>query len=416
MKHMGGSVAKRMNIPLDIIKASPYQPRLFFGLDDIKGSVIRDGILVALTVRWKAGVYELVDGERRWRIAKELGFETVPCDVIDIDDDSARRMVWKVNALRRDYAPKEKALFFKTMREEYGMNFTSIAREFDIDLRDVKAYLNVFKMPEEYQLMVWEKVIPIRNIRELDQLFNRVELATPEGNPEIFKILDRSVEEKHFGAEQIREALKPYLTRLRQEQIEQAQGLLAKVKPQLKAPKTPEELEEAAKVLKSEARRRRTPEQKLEDDRSKARKARDSIIQHLSKSRELVSTNEYGAEIKKLEITIEEDPNKAISKLKTLKRQLQFDRARSEKRRLEQEARVKARAELMKDQMFLRRVAEISPQKRAIEDWREKEVPARGPDKKIVTEDVWECPICHVRHRLLHLEPRGHKLEELRGD
>jgi len=27
------------------------------------------------------GIYEIVDGERRWLAAKELGMETVPCDI-----------------------------------------------------------------------------------------------------------------------------------------------------------------------------------------------------------------------------------------------------------------------------------------------------------------------------------------------
>ena len=40
-----------MNVPLDQIKPSPYQPRLTFNLEDLKGSVMKDGILVPLTVR-----------------------------------------------------------------------------------------------------------------------------------------------------------------------------------------------------------------------------------------------------------------------------------------------------------------------------------------------------------------------------
>jgi len=63
---MSKVIAKGMDIPVDQIKPSPYQPRLTFDLEDIKGSIMRDGILVALTVRKNDAYYELVDGERRW--------------------------------------------------------------------------------------------------------------------------------------------------------------------------------------------------------------------------------------------------------------------------------------------------------------------------------------------------------------
>lgn len=393
---MSRVIVKGKDIPVDMIKPSPYQPRLLFDLDDIKGSIMRDGVLVSLTVRKKDGYYELIDGERRWRVAKELGHETLTCDVIDIDDETARRMVWKVNTLRKDYDPKEKALFFKRMKEEYGMSFKRIAMEYDIDHRDVKAYLNVFKLPEEYQQMVWDRVIPIRNIRELDQLFNRVARATPEEIPEIFEILDRSAKERHFGAEQIREAIKPYLAKLREEQIEKAKEALAEVKPEVKIPETPEELNRAAMALRREARRKReellTPEEKA---RIKAEKeARKQRMEEARKRR---------AEAERRRI--EEEARKRAEEF--------FE---AERRRIEEEVRVKAREELMKDQEFLRQVAETAPQKGPLEDWRGKEIPARGPEKEIVTEDVWECPICHVTHRLIHLEPRGHKLEEIRGE
>lgn len=42
----------------------------------------------------------------------------------------------------------------------------------------------------------------------------------PGEHPEIFEILDRSAREKHFGAEQIREAIKPTLAKLREESME----------------------------------------------------------------------------------------------------------------------------------------------------------------------------------------------------
>jgi len=205
---MNKVIAKRIDIPVDRIRPSPFQPRRNFNLEDIKGSIKRDGILVALTVREKEDYYELVDGERRLRAAKELGYKTVPCDVIEADDDAARRMVWKVNTIRDDYAPQEKALFFRKMHEEHGMSLRGIAREYDTAPHTVRAYLNVFKLLEEYQQMVWDRVISIGVIQELGRFFSGVMYITPETHPEVFKLLDRAAKDKRFGQREVREAVK----------------------------------------------------------------------------------------------------------------------------------------------------------------------------------------------------------------
>jgi len=327
------AVMKTINIPLDQIKPSPYQPRLSFNLEDIRGSIQLDGILVPLTVRKKDGYYELVDGERRTRLAKEFGYKTIPVTVIDVDDDTARRMVWKVNTLRQDYTPKEKAFYFQKLQEPpFGMSLQGMARETDMGVHDVKAYLNVLKLPEDYQEMVWNRVIPIRDIRELDQLFNGVTRVTLKDNPELFEILDRSAREKHFGAEQIREALKPYLTKFREEQIEKAKEVVEEIEPIVRVPETPEEFEEAATVLRREAKRKR----------------------------EATLTNKDRARIEAEKKRREEERNE-----RALERQRREEgevrkRVEEERKRIEGETRQKVERELLTDEKFLGKAAELA--------------------------------------------------------
>lgn len=376
------AVVETLDIPIDEIKPSPYQPRMMFVLEDIKGSIMRDGVLVALTVRKKDGYYELVDGERRWRLAKELGYKTIPCNVIDIDDDTARRMVWKVNTLRKDYEPKEKAHFFKKMQElPYGMSLKGIAREYDQSIRTVKAYLNVFKLPNDYQQMVWDRLIPLGVILELEPFFNGVEYSTPQDNPEIFVILDRAKKEKGFDFMQARETIKPYLAKLRKEQVEKAKEALAEVEPEVKAPETPEEFEEAAKAFRREAKRRKTPKQIREEKQKKAKKTRDTIVKRLNEARDLITVDDYQKQIEDLEDAIEQDPDEALSELKTINGQLQADikkakeeemqrkieeeakrRVReleeAEKRRIEEEAKKKAQEEILSSPELLQEVAQ----------------------------------------------------------
>lgn len=360
------AVVETINIPVNQIKPSPYQPRLAFNLEDIRGSIQRDGILVPLTVRKKDGYYELIDGERRVRLAKELGYKTVPCTVIDVDDETARRMVWKVNTLRQEYTPKEKAHYFKKLQEPpYGMSLRGIARECDMSAHDVNAYLNVLKLPEDYQQMVWDGVIPIRNIRELGHFFEGVTRVTPEKNLELFGLLDRSAREKHFGAEQIREAIKPYLAKLREEQIEKAKEVLAEVKPEVEVPKTPEELEEAAKALRREAKRRKTPEQRRQEIIDKIQASLDSFPSLDDAEKLGINTASYKEKLQEIRSYMKENPDKAADAIRTLKRDFAAEKKRKERERREAEIMEKAREETEAE---MRRKAIKEAEKKLLED------------------------------------------------
>ena len=308
-----------IQIPIDEIVPSPYQPRLTFDLEDLKGSILRDGILVPITVRRKNGQYELIDGERRTRLAKELGYKMILANVIDVDDATARRMVWKVNTLRKDYRPEEKARYFKRLQDE-GMSLRGIAAECDqTSPHMVLAYLNVFKLPEDYQRMVWDGAIPIRVIQSLEQLFNGVLRITIKNNPEIFVHLDKAYKEKYYSSEQIQEAIKPYLAKLRREQVDAAKNALEKIEPEVNSPETPEELERAAQTLKQEAKRRekaqKTPEQleaeRLEKERKKQEKANKKREQRNQREQQLKekARQEVTKEIKQeLRQEVQQDP------------------------------------------------------------------------------------------------------------
>jgi ParB/RepB/Spo0J family partition protein len=61
-------------------------------LDSLKGSISKVGVLVPLTVYKNTrnvpkGQYIILDGERRWRCAKQLGMETIPANIIDEPED-----------------------------------------------------------------------------------------------------------------------------------------------------------------------------------------------------------------------------------------------------------------------------------------------------------------------------------------
>lgn len=313
-----------MEVPIELIRASPYQPRLTFDLEDIRGSIQKDGILVSLTVRKKDGYYELIDGERRLRLAKELGYKTVKCDIVDVSDEVARRMVWKVNTLRKDYTPKEKAYHFKKLQDKYGMSIRAIALDCDERWSTVKAAFNVLKLKEitgtdKYEKLVWAKhKLSLGHIEEIQDLFN----TSSTDVERIVSWLEQTIEQK-LTTDELRKARKPELEEAEHQRVESAKKAVGKITTEVKEPESPEELEKAAEALKEEANKRRTAQEILEKKREKAKKSLGSAIKKLDNARELkLDITDFETEVKGIRQIVEENPEEAWDRAKAVKKKL----------------------------------------------------------------------------------------------
>ena len=105
------------------IEPDPNQPRKTFdepGLWELAQSMAASGLLQPIVVRPHPssvrGSYLLVAGERRWRAAGYLGWETIPAIVRrDLTDADAAKLQLLENIVRRDLNPVEEAQAFARM-------------------------------------------------------------------------------------------------------------------------------------------------------------------------------------------------------------------------------------------------------------------------------------------------------------
>jgi len=241
-----------MEVDIKSIRPSPYQPRLIFDLEDLKQEIKKDGLLSDLVARNRGEFYELIDGERRWRVLKELGWETVPVRVVDADDTMARLSVYKLNKIRENYTVEEEARYFKKLRDE-GMTPLEISKQLNVDSRWVLAHLNVFKFPEDVQKAVWTNQISMSHVVALESAIDRNIKETVLTINEILK-RKLTVSETRKIANKRAKELK---ARVKEMRIKEAEKALPAIAP--KAPKleTPEEFEKAAEVLKEKAKEMR---------------------------------------------------------------------------------------------------------------------------------------------------------------
>lgn len=108
---------KLHDIPVSLIDEfpeHPYQVRDDEDMMNLMESIKENGVLTPATVRKKEdGRYEMISGHRRKRACELAGLETLRCEIVDLDRDSAILMMVDSNLQRTTILPSEKAKAYK---------------------------------------------------------------------------------------------------------------------------------------------------------------------------------------------------------------------------------------------------------------------------------------------------------------
>ena len=110
-------LAKIRDIPLELIDDfpdHPYKVRDDEDMMQLADSIKESGVITPATVRQKEdGRYELISGHRRKRASELAGFETLRCEVVELDRDDATILMVESNLQRSVILPSEKAFAYK---------------------------------------------------------------------------------------------------------------------------------------------------------------------------------------------------------------------------------------------------------------------------------------------------------------
>ena len=110
-------LSKIRDIPLEEIDDfpdHPFQVREDEDMFQLVESIKERCVITPATVRQKEdGRYELISGHRRKRACELAGFETLRCEVVDLDRDEATILMVESNFQRSQILPSEKAHAYK---------------------------------------------------------------------------------------------------------------------------------------------------------------------------------------------------------------------------------------------------------------------------------------------------------------
>jgi len=353
-------------IPVEKIKPSPYQPRIIFELEDLRGSIIKYGIQDPLKIRKVGDYYELIDGERRWRIAQQEGLESVPCLILEYSDEEADALAWRFNTERKQYTLEERAKHFRQHQLE-GLSGAGIGRIHGYSSQQVNHLLSIFRLPEKYQNYLWSTEFAAG---KFEYMYNKGLMNDGERQvPDVTKIIDEAIE-RRLTQREFENVVDAYLSDLEKREVEAAKKAVVRTEastrrqagtrealgePEVKTPETSEDFERAAKVLSKRAKELKTPEQIHQENVEKAKKTFNRFS--LDEAERLgIDVNSFSTQIAEIEAQIEKDPEAAYNESKELKKEInkaikknkgeQAKKKREDReRRIREEAAANARAE-----------------------------------------------------------------------
>ena len=145
---------KIINVQTGQIKPNPYQPREDFateGLEELVQSIREKGVIQPILVRRRGDDYELIAGERRLRAATQLGLESVPVIVKDVDDENSLELALIENIQREDLNPIEEAKAYQYLSEKFNITQERISEILGKSRAAVTNMLRLLKLPKEIQ-------------------------------------------------------------------------------------------------------------------------------------------------------------------------------------------------------------------------------------------------------------------------
>ena len=112
-------------------------------------SIKKYGILQPIIVRQEGALYKIIAGERRWRAAKKAGLTSVPVQIKEYDDRTAKEVAIIENVQREDLNAVEEALAYQNLISEYGLTQEEVAKRVSKSRSAIANSMRILKLQPE---------------------------------------------------------------------------------------------------------------------------------------------------------------------------------------------------------------------------------------------------------------------------
>ena len=149
---------KIVKLPIEQLNEAPWNPNRMDedNLTRLKESLARYDLVIPLVVRpTENSHYEVLSGNQRLRVLKELEYEQIPCVVVDLNDEEAMLLAQALNGLHgEDDLAMKGALFKKILSTIPEDRILSLLPE---TLDSLKSLASFTQMDMAKHLEAWEQ-------------------------------------------------------------------------------------------------------------------------------------------------------------------------------------------------------------------------------------------------------------------
>lgn len=153
------------------IRPNPFQPRLDFDDEEIKGlaeSIENQGLLQPVVVRKKDSGFEIISGERRFRAFNYLKRETIPCIVRDkVTDREMLELALVENIQREQLNEIEKAIAYQKLLLECNYTHDELSKQVGKSRSVISNSLRLLNLPDKIQQLLRKDEISMGHARAL---------------------------------------------------------------------------------------------------------------------------------------------------------------------------------------------------------------------------------------------------------
>lgn len=167
-------------VAVSAIKANPHQPRTHFdddSLAELAASIRAVGVLQPLLVRTlRAGVYQLIAGERRLRAAQRAGLSHVPVIVRDASDAASAEQAIIENVHRADLGPLEEAAAYQQLLEDFRLTHDQLAARVGKNRATISNSVRLLSLPASVQQLIADRRLTAGHAKVLLGITDRAQL------------------------------------------------------------------------------------------------------------------------------------------------------------------------------------------------------------------------------------------------
>lgn len=161
---------KVVEIPLNQLRANPYQPRKTFDEDAIRElaeSIRQHGVIQPIIVRSVLKGYEIIAGERRFRASQFCGNATIPAVVRSFSDQQVMEIALIENLQRENLNAMEIAVAYQGLMDQFQLTQEELSLKVGKSRSHIANFLRLLSLPEEVKEYVSRGTLSMGHARAL---------------------------------------------------------------------------------------------------------------------------------------------------------------------------------------------------------------------------------------------------------